>query len=208
MEIQTIRFHSFIMVMSFLQQRYGAEKDGHHNLVSGLSKFREFAEQHCMLWTCFTVFCDLSQLLRALYLVLFSLQLSFAHIFAACCAQRPMSLWQFLGLKVAFLLPVFVFSVEPLVSLSEGSLHHDPSIYIELLDVFRNEGFKPNDGELKKITHSPQCTVNGILVPQSRIISYHTKFMFLESTVWCQAVMNGNNRYLRSTKTQVFKVAS
>ena len=135
MEIQTIKFHSFIMEMSVFQQRYGAEKDGHHNLVSGLSKFREFVEQHCMLWTCFTVFCDLSQLLRALYLVLFSLQLSFAHIFSACCAQRPISLWQFFGLKVAFLLPVFGFSVEPLVSLSEGSLHHDPSIYIQLLDV-------------------------------------------------------------------------
>lgn len=95
MEIHTIKFHSFIMEMSFFQQRYGAEKDGHHNLVSGLSKFREFAEQHCMLWTCFTVFCNLSQLLWALYLVLFSLQLSFAHMFAACCAQRPISLWQF-----------------------------------------------------------------------------------------------------------------
>ena len=135
LEIQTIKFHSFIIEMSFFQQRYGAEKDGHHNLVSGLSKFREFVEQHCMLWTCFTVFCDLSQLLRALYLVLFSLQLSFAHMFAACCARRPISLWLCFGLKVAFLLPVFGFSVEPLVSLSEGSLHHDPSIYIQLLDV-------------------------------------------------------------------------
>lgn len=39
---------------------------------------------------------------------------------------------------------------------------------MEIMDVFRNEGFKPNDGEFEKHP-PPQCTVNGILVPQSRI---------------------------------------
>lgn len=59
-------------------------KNGHHNLVS----FREFVERQCMVWTCFTVFCDFSHLLRALYLVLFSLKLFFAHICVICLCTR------------------------------------------------------------------------------------------------------------------------
>ena len=185
LEIQTIKFHSFIIEMSFFQQRYGAEKDGHHNLVSGLSKFREFVEQHCMLWTCFTVFCDLSQLLRALYLVLFFFAtLLCAHVCGMLCTKTHIivtvfwfescistsSLWLFgwaVSLIVGGFPPSWSIHLYPVTRCSLAGVR--PRIMIWRLWMFAEMTDSNRMVVNSKNTHSPQCTVHGILVPQSHI---------------------------------------
>lgn len=135
MEIHTIKFHSFIMEMSFFSKDMVPKKMG---TTTWCQDYRSSGNLQSS-----TACCGLVSLCSVIFRNFFGLSTWCCFLCNSplrTCLRHvvhkdPYHCDSFFGLKVAFLLPVFGFPVEPLVLLSEGSLHHDPSIFIQLLDV-------------------------------------------------------------------------